>query len=87
MVNEPSVFESLKFYCISLDTKGKELISPVDYKIFGLSLVYMFNNNIHTIMVMALTLCDNTLITYGWKKRQQALNIEFYQIYALCPLW
>ena len=78
MVNEPSVFESLKFYCISLDTKGKELISPVDYKIFGLSLVYMFNNNIHTIM--ALTLCGNTLIIYGQKKRQQALNIEFYQI-------
>ena len=28
------------------------------------------NNNIHTKIVMALTSCDNTVITYRWKKKR-----------------
>ena len=34
------------------------------------------NNNIHTKIVMALTSCDNTVITIRWKKREQTHHIK-----------
>ena len=44
------------------------------------------NNNIHTKIVMALTSCDNTVITYRWKKREQTHHIESYQTHCRVPI-
>ena len=44
------------------------------------------NNNIHTKIVMALTSCDNTVITYRWKKRELTHHIESYQTHCRVPI-
>ena len=49
------------------------------------------NNNIHTKIVMALTSCDNTVITYRWKKKKEKesrrTTLNLIRLIAVCPLW
>ena len=35
---------------------------------------------------MALTSCDNTVITYRWKKRELTHHIESYQTHCRVPI-
>ena len=45
------------------------------------------NNNIHTKIVMALTSCDNTVITYRWKKESRRTTLNLIRLIAVSPLW
>ena len=46
------------------------------------------NNNIHTKIVMALTSCDNTVITYRWKKKEsRRTTLNLIRLIAVCLLW
>ena len=47
----------------------------------------IINNNIHTIMVMAFTSCDNTVITYRRKKESRRTRLNLIRLNAVCPLW
>ena len=44
------------------------------------------NNDIHKKIVMALTWCDNTVITYRRKKESRRTTLNLIRLIVVCPL-